>query len=258
MSRPDFRAVQYAFAAHLRDPLAHPPPAGMDERRLGVYRDLFYTNIEGFLAGFFPVLRSLYEDGAWHAMVRDFYARHRARSPYFLDIAEEFLRYLEESRGEMPGDPPFLGELAHYEWMELALDVHTAELPASGFDPQGDLLTGAPLLSPLAALASFRWPVHRISPENRPQAPSPVPVCLLVYRDRTDQVRFLELNPVAARLWTLLCGQPGMSGREAALAVAAGLGHAADSNAAEAVVAGAGELLALLRERDIVLGTRVR
>lgn len=250
---PDFRDVQRAFAAHLRDPATHPPPAGVEERRLAVYRDLFFNNVRNFLDNFFPVLRSLYRDEDWQALARDFYARHRCNTPYFLEIAEEFLQYLDAEREPQAGDPPFARDLAHYEWLELALDVATEEIPATGFDPAGDLLDGRPVLTPVAVLASYRWPVHRISAGNVPAVPLAEPVFLVVHRDRDDRVRFLEANAVTARLFTLLREQPALTGRDAALCIAAEIAHPDPL----VVVAGAGEVLAMLRERDIVLGARL-
>lgn len=258
MTTRDFRDIQFAFAAHLRDPLANPPPAGIEERRLAIYRNLFFNNVVNFLSNFFPVLRSLYGDDDWQAMARDFYARHRAHTPYFLEIAEEFLHYLAEERTPQPCDPPFAQELAHYEWLELALDVATEEIPGEGFDPAGDLLDGVPLLTPVAVLASYRWPVHQISAnrvleERVPTVPLATPVFFVVYRDRADAVRFLEVNATAARLFSLLRAQPSLSGRDVALCIARELEHPDLS----VVVSGAADLLQMLRERDIVLGTRL-
>lgn len=253
MSSPDFRDVQRALAAHLRDPAAHAAPAGIEERRLAIYRDLFFNNIRTFLDNFFPVLRSLYRDEDWQAMARDFYARHRFHTPYFLEIAEEFLHYLREEREPQPCDPPFAHDLAHYEWLELALDVATEEIPGEGYDSAADLLDGVPVLTPVAVLASYPWPVHRVSVDNVPVAPLASPVFLVVHRDRDDRVRFLEANAVTARLFTLLREQPALSGRAAALCIAAELAHPDPA----AVVAGAGEVLAMLRGRDIVLGARL-
>ena len=59
---PDFQKLQYAFAAHLRDPAAHPAPAGIEDRRLQIYRELFYNNVEGLLASNFPVIRRVLGD----------------------------------------------------------------------------------------------------------------------------------------------------------------------------------------------------
>ena len=36
----DFQDMQYAFAAHLRDPAHAPAPEGIEDRRLAVYRSL--------------------------------------------------------------------------------------------------------------------------------------------------------------------------------------------------------------------------
>ena len=83
------------FAAHLRNPAAHPPPEDVEDRRMAIYRGLFFRNIAGFVAKNFPVLRTLYDDAAWRALVRDFYEHHHARTPLFPEIPREFLQFLE-------------------------------------------------------------------------------------------------------------------------------------------------------------------
>ena len=95
--RPDFVRRQYEFAAHIRDPERQAAPAGIEDRRMKIYRDLFFNNIESLLAGNFPVLRKLYDDACWKELVRDFYANHLCRTPLFPEIAREFLRYLQEN-----------------------------------------------------------------------------------------------------------------------------------------------------------------
>ncbi|AMX03213.1 HvfC family RiPP maturation protein [Microbulbifer thermotolerans] len=205
-----FQSLQRAFAAHLRAPDACVAPEGIEDRRMGIYRDLIYNNIESFIADGFPVLRSVYREGGgavgdehWHAMVRDFVRHHASRSPYFLQISEEFLHYLQHERGLRADDPPFLLELAHYEWVELALDVNEAEFPQALMQT-GDVLVQVPVVSPLVWSLNYRYPVHRIGPAYQPQEPPPEPTFLLVYRDRSDRVRFMEINAVTARLLQLL------------------------------------------------------
>ena len=56
-----FQALQYRFAAHLRDPEHQPAPEGLEDRRLKIYRELFYNNVEDFLQTAFPVLRRITE-----------------------------------------------------------------------------------------------------------------------------------------------------------------------------------------------------
>lgn len=131
----DFQATQFAFAAHIRDPVHQPAPADVEDRRMAIYRELFFNNISSFLAGTLPVLHQLLPEAQWQEMMRDFLVRHRCHSPYFLDIPREFLTYLEHSRGTQPGDPPFLYELAHYEWAELALSVADEQAPRRPVSP---------------------------------------------------------------------------------------------------------------------------
>lgn len=246
-----FMRDQYRFAAHIRDPEQNPAPEGIEDRRMGIYRDLFYNNVEGFLSNTFPVLRTLVDDRHWHAMARDFYARHRCHSPLFLEIPREFLNYLDEERGEHPGDPPFLRELAHYEWVELALSVAEGEDEAQA-DPAGDLLDGIPVLSTLAWPLSYSFPVHTISEQNVPEAPGEQPTYLLVYRDEDDEVGFFELNPVSARLFSLLQENPADSGRTLLLRIAGELGHPDP----QVVVEGGAGILEQWRARTIVRGSR--
>lgn len=245
------QALQYRFAAHIRDD-GETPLAAIEERRLKIYRELFYNNVEDCLSNAFPVLRKLSGDAAWHRMVRDFFARHRCAAPLFHRVPEEFLAYLKDERGERPEDPPFLRDLAHYEWVELALSISPLELTPALADPNGDLLEGCPMMSPLAWLLAYTWPVHLIGPDHIPAQPPAEPTYLVVNRDRQDRVRFMALNPVVARLLNLIEAEPDASGRTLLLRIAGELGHPDP----EAIVQQGAQMLAQLRERDIVIGTR--
>jgi hypothetical protein len=256
MADPDrLRRAQLEFAAHIRDPATTPAPAGVEDRRMKIYRELFFNNLRDLLGRSFPVIRQVLGPERWDAMVRDWLVEHRAVTPLFLELPREFLEYLAEAREARPGDPPFLAELAHYEWVELALSIDENEIDEGGVDRDGDLLDGRPVLSPLAWSLAYAWPVHRLSPEFQPAAAPAEPTRLVVYRDRADEIGFLEINAVTARLLELLAApSPGVrTGRECLLKIAAELGHPAP----ETVVSGGAELLAGLRARDVLLGVAV-
>jgi uncharacterized protein len=246
------RRTQFEFAAHIRDPGHAPAPEGIEDRRLAIYRELFFNNVRDLLGRGFPVLRKVLGEPAWEALVRDWLVRHRARTPLFLELPQEFLEYLLNERAPGAADPPFLAELAHYEWVELALSIDEREPELPGVDPGGDLLDSRPALSPLAWALAYVWPVHRIAPEYQPAEPPADRTRLVVYRDRHDQVGFLEINAVTARLLELLGAETGPrpSGRECLLQIAAELSHPQP----DAVVAGGAAILQELRERDVVLG----
>tara|TARA_R110002110_G_scaffold415561_1_gene650722 strand:- start:15396 stop:16190 length:795 start_codon:yes stop_codon:yes gene_type:complete len=217
---------QMEMARYLRDPQRYPAPAGIEPRRLQVYEDLVYKNIEGFVRGGFPVLFSLYQSHDWEQLVRSFMRDHRCHTPFFLEISQEFVRFLMEYHQPRPCDPPFLVELAHYEWVELALDVAESDLP-----PQSeidDLLAASLHLSPLAWVLQYRFPVHLIGPQNRPQSADEA-TYLAVYRDRADEVNFMSLNAATARLLELLRDQPAMPLRELLTTLANELGADVDT-----------------------------
>lgn len=154
----DFLALQRQFAGHLRDPERVPAPAGIQDRRMAVYRELAFNNIAGLLAANFPILRSLHADAAWHALVRDWYRSHRARTPLFPALGGEFVAWLQPAADR----PAWLAELADYEWMATVAGHDPSPLAAQAHDPEGDLLAGRPLLSPRVWPLRYRHAVHRI------------------------------------------------------------------------------------------------
>lgn len=242
-----FQDSQLTMARYLRDPQRQPPPAGVEPRRLQIYQDLVYNNIEGFISGGFPVLRSLYDDDDWHRLVRTFIEGHRCHTPYFLEISQEFLQFLMQDYSPRDCDPPFMAELAHYEWVELALDVSQEVLPdAVAID---DMLANPVRLSPLAWLLSYQFPVHRIGPAFRPVV-AEQPTYLVVYRDREDTVRFMELNAATARLVELIRDNTTATAGELLVSLAGELGLAEES-----MLAFGGEQLKQLLEQSVVLVT---
>lgn len=244
--------IQRAFAAHIREPDLHAAPTGIEDRRMKIYRELFYNNIEGFISSAFPILRKLYSDTDWHLMVRDFVHRHQSQTPYFLEISEEFLAYIENERQAQDCDPPFIFELARYEWAELALFVAEQDIPVNTFDSQannGNLLDSIPVLSPLAWLMVFQYPVHKIGPSFQPQEPDQQPTCLVIYRNRQDKVCFLEANMVTARLLELCDENPDRMGRDLLGQMATELNHSDPA----VVIEGGAETLAQLHSLDIIV-----
>jgi uncharacterized protein len=245
---PGFKARQLAFSAHIRDPERHPRPDDVPEERMRVYLELFYNNIESFLASAFPIARQVLAGERWPALVRDFVSRHPSQSPYFLDISQEFLVFLDDGATRSPELPPWLLELCHYEWVELYLSTAEDDLPEQGIDPAGDLVSGVPVVSPLIWKLAYRYPVHRIGPTNEPLEPGPTPSLLLVYRRRDDAVRFMEIN---ALTWALLDALDGTRSGGAALARVAAEVPALDAGILQEQGL---ETLERLRKADVILG----
>jgi hypothetical protein len=248
----NLHSLQTAFAAHIRDPENQTAPADVEDRRMDIYRQLFFNNINKFLSNNFPVIRQLYQDDAWLQLVRDFYREHRCHTPLFPELPKEFLRYLQQQRMNRAGDPPYLLELAHYEWVELALSLDENELDQIRADREGDLMKEVPVLSPLAWPLSYRYPVHRIKPGFEIDSPPDQATHLLVYRNREDRIRFMQLNDVSRLLLHKLLEDKGMTGHQLLTDIASDINHPQTS----AVLDKGARLLRELLDKDILLGTR--
>jgi len=252
---PEFQAEQLAFAAYIRNPEVHPIPSAIEARRMQIYAGLFYRNIEGFLASGFPVLKKIHQSNdwqgtAWPHLVREFIHQHPSESPYFLEISQEFLQFMsthDESR-----QFPWLLELMHYEWVELALSVSDEVFPET-LTVRGDnysepaALTGALVVSPLAQTLAYRYPVHKIGPGHLPENEPAQSTLLVVYRRPDDTVHFMESSAMTHRLLELI--REGHSGAGAIEEIAMESGMNVGALRGKALAA-----LSKLRDINIILG----
>jgi len=233
--------IQKAFARDIRTAGEEPYS---DDPRMKIYRDLFFNNVCGFIDGTFPVCAEIVGAERWRALSAAFFRQHPCKTPYFLKICEEFLAWLSAHSDEW-SDLPFLAELAHYEWLELAVDV--MDVPVMVPREDDDVLTGIPELNPALVFAGYRYPVQQISADNIPEAESPV--AMIVYRDTQPQVRFVQLNAVSAGLFMRIQAG-GVSGINAVEGTLAEIGM----QGSEAAFSGGTEILRDWHEKGIILG----
>jgi hypothetical protein len=244
----DLRNQLQAMARHVRDPAAHAGPPGIEPRRLKVYSDLVYNNLDGLLAGGFPAIRKTLGDADWRTLLRGFLARHHSHTPLFTELGRELVAHIE---AEPDPRRPWLAELAHYEWAELGLQLLDASLPPH--DPDGDLLDGAPVLSPLAWPLAYRWPVDRIGPDFQAAELPAEPTLLLLRREHDGRIHFSALSPLLFRLLEMTGGNRERSGRE----LLQRLADEAGQTDFDGFLAEAAPMLHRLRSEGVLLGTRI-
>lgn len=198
--------LQSSFTGFLRDPSARPMPEGLMPERMRVYQDLVFRNVQNLLTSNFPVLAKITDDGGdWNLLTQGFIRDHRAQTPHFPLLATEFLDYLDSLR-EQPDKPeaqvllkyPFTPELAHYEWIEL--DVQIAPVPK--LPTSGKPITKQATLSinPTAHVLAYEWPVHLLGPDFLPTQAPDTPTFLTVFQNAQVQSEFTLLTPLAALL----------------------------------------------------------
>lgn len=197
--------VQQAFANHIKSPQQIARPNDVDDRHMAIYRDLFFKNIMSFLSGAFPVLAEIIGEQRWQMIGREFFINHHNKTPYFLEISREFLSFLEHEYTTKEEDPAYLYELAHYEWLELYVDVEQENTDVGTdveYDKNENVLSAIPVMSPVVEGFLYQYPVHQISVENR--NPQPKASALIVYRGVKDDVCFVETNSFTLQLLALL------------------------------------------------------
>jgi len=252
--RSDLRETQLGFTSWLRDPEKTKAPADIPLRRMQAYRELVTNNVASAIDSCFPVASELVGAHRWENLVGSFFTEYRCTSPIYRDIPAQFLKWLEASApADLRADYPWLLELLHYEWMELALDIDPEEIPSSGIAIHGRPLEGVPILNPLARLLTYRFAVHRISNESRPERPEPNPVHLVMVRQRDHEIGFLEVNPLVARLVEVLRDNDTRTGSE----VLDSLQAEYPSIPPAAFRDGGTAALTELMQREIILGTRI-
>lgn len=242
----DFKSKQAEFSAYIRNPDAHPCPADVAPERMQMYRELFFNNVESFLSSNFPVLHTLLAQQQWQQLVQDFFENHPCTTPYFSEIPEEFMLYLQSERPPNADDYPFMLELAHYEWVEMALSISQETQPQT--PPVSPLqLTQKISLSPLTWLLAYQYPVHRISPDYLPSEAPEQPSYLAVYRNAEDNVKFIELAPMSFHLLQTLQNQ------QHAISIKQFLSEVLPENTDESLKNAAIEALQHFMEKNIIV-----
>ena len=212
MIKSDFSSLEQNFASYIRDPKNQPLPKGMEERRMKIYRDLFFKNIERLLGGIFPVFKKTATETVWLELIREFMVQHEARTPYFPKMGDELIAFLT-GRDNNDSLPPFALELAHYENTKTALGFAPDPIVTTSSSTSFDVLKSKLLVSPLARLFAYQYPVHRIHLKFQPKTPHEVPIFLVLSRTVDDRVVTYEINTLTAKLMDNLAKNPS-TGRQ--------------------------------------------
>jgi uncharacterized protein len=236
----DFQQYQYAFTAHIRDPKNNPKPDNVDEERMSVYREGVYNNVFESASVCFPVCQKTLGKAAWDNIMRRFFATHHASSPIFREIPQELLAFLQADEEV----PDYIKQLAHYEWVELAVGMLKVSVPK--LSEATDLLNEVPVLSPAHMLLQYDYPVQKISPAFIPE--NKAETYLLVFRTQDFEVNFIELNPMTYVLLELI--KQGLTGKQALTSLAEQIQHPEP----EAIIKFGEGVLKDLMQQEAVLG----
>lgn len=230
---PSLRETQTQWAtALLSVPGAGPDSIGWlpaETRRL--YESLLHGTIQECLSGIYPYSKRLLMTtgcaGDWAVLVEEYRRRHPATSYRLLDAVEAFPAYL----AQVPTMPPYLPEIAMYEWLEAVVQHAPDPVMPPGFQamlpPVSDWERFSPVWNTTGVVQPFVWPVTDMlaaltkTPKDKtpdlfgfsPRGLHTASQTVLIYRDpKTLRVRFFVLSELTAALLSALFA-PGVSYR---------------------------------------------
>lgn len=243
-----FQENQLAFTEYLRRTECDEKAEKQKPRRQEIYRDLVYKNINQCVADVFPITKNIIPETDWKIMIREFICAHRLQTPYFLEICQEFLAYIMYTRKTLPTHHPFALELAHFEWIQLAVDTANVSFPEhqhNSAPTENSLWT----VSPLTVGLTYSYPVHLIDECYLPKEPSAQQTYLLVYRNRNDDLKVLETDNISLRIIQLLQTLENINHTQIFQLLSAELGD----HEKEIISARILSILCVLAENEIVL-----
>ena len=239
----DFQRYQLEFTAHIRNPKSNKKPAQVDDARMAVYREIVFNNILNSVSICFPVCVQVLGERDWEKLVRQFFAKHQAQTPIFREIPQQFLQFLNTVKNL----PIYFEQLAHYEWVELAVNSQPTTSPKLSKTP--DFLNEKPVLAPANKLLQYDYAVHKISARHKLKTSAKT--YLLVFRNLENKVKFIELNPVTFQLLKLI-GENNITGKQALMRLAEDMQHS-DANA---VIQFGLEILQDLANQQAIIGSK--
>lgn len=179
---------QQRFAQAIREGEA---ADGLPQDRLNVYIRLIRNNIHSFIDRCYTETQQYLDSGEWGRLKEGFIRDARAQTPYFQEIAGEFLQYCQS----LPLSDDLLA-LMDFEHTQLLAEVAQIDSQASPADSDDLAYT----LSPAAFVRRYHYDVT----DELQVAETAV----LVWRDSEDDVMYQTLDDFDALLLETLADTP--------------------------------------------------
>jgi hypothetical protein len=179
---------QHRFAQAIREGEA---ADGLPQDRLNVYIRLIRNNIHSFIDRCYTETQQYLDSGEWGRLKEGFIRDARAQTPYFQEIAGEFLQYCQS----LPLSDDLLA-LMDFEHTQLLAEVAQTDSQASPADSDDLAYT----LFPAAFVRRYQYDVTDELQEAE--------TAVLVWRDSEDDVMYQTLDDFDALLLETLADTP--------------------------------------------------
>lgn len=71
-------------------------PPGYTEQGMRVYRHLVFVGASQIVESHYPAIRRELGEEGWHALISEFVRRSAWQSPYYADLKDEFLAFIDQ------------------------------------------------------------------------------------------------------------------------------------------------------------------
>lgn len=180
------RQFQEAFGGYLRRQAHDDDDSALVPERVGrLYQELIFNSVANFPQQCFPICKRLLGE-QFDTLCRAFFQDYPLHSPYFTQINQDFVRFLESQ----PSLPEGVAGLAHYEWVELLVDIDSDKKPIVVLaSDEGDIA-----LNPSLQNLHYGHVVHLMTPMSDLADLKACETFLLMYRRSDDSVETMQTN----------------------------------------------------------------
>lgn len=175
------------FSTLMRGAYSAVPPVGREK----IYYHLLRANLHEVLENIYPRVIEAIGTENWKALLDTFLHQHKATTPYFYQLPDEFLSFLWHNKARYE-QWPWLWALAHFEWMELVATVADEPFP----EPKAGVIRCTPVLYP----CQYDYSVYPGDEAYAALTPRAQPWQGIVYRNRQHDVNWFALEPWPAGL----------------------------------------------------------
>lgn len=133
--------------------------AGIEERRIEIYRNAVFGGVRRVLEKAYPLTMAALGD-QWEPLILEFFANCDCPSPHLWQMPRGLYEYIKEKGSDIP----WLAELLYFEWIEI--EVHMGPDISVDCQDEGDILSDPLVINPEHRLTRFTYPVFRDPPER--------------------------------------------------------------------------------------------
>lgn len=186
---PQLAKFQAQFGDYLRKQTHNREDETLVPQRVGqLYQELIYNSVANFPKQCFVICQAMLGD-EFDALCREFFRQERLHSPYFPDINRDFVAFIE-AKVEAGVLPAFFADLAHFEWIELAVDL----LPDAAANAIFMHRARPIALNPTLQNLRYDYAVQAIDVETQPQEIYAEESYLVMYRNLDSVISTLQTN----------------------------------------------------------------